>query len=75
MVRGGRSAELAISSVKSAKNGGFQITESLGRPGAWFPWFKHRPLHLRVLDPMVIQVTEGHVSTRFFKCSSEGRSL
>jgi len=75
VVRGGRSAELAIRSVKSAKDGSFHITESLGKFGGWLPWFKNRALHLKVLDPMVIEVTEGPVSTRFFKCSSDGRSL
>jgi len=75
VVRGGRSAELAIRSVKSAKDGSFDITESLGKLGGWLPWFKNRTLHLRVLDPMIIEVTEGRVSTRFFKCSSDGRSL
>lgn len=75
VVRGGRSAELAIRSVKSAKDGSFHITESLGKRGAWLPWFKTRALHLKVLDPMVIEVIEGPVSTRFFKCSSDVRSL
>jgi hypothetical protein len=75
VVRGGRSAELAIRSVKSAKDGSFHITESLGKFGGWLPWFKNRALHLKVLDPMVIEVTEGPVSTRFFKCSSDGTSL
>ena len=74
VVRGGRSAELSIRSVKSAKDG-FHITESLGKLASWLPWFKNRVLHLKVLDPMVIEVTEGPVSTRFFKCSSDGRSL
>ena len=75
VVRGGRSAELAIRSVKSAKDGSFDITESLGKIRGWLPWFKNRTLHLRVLDPMIIEVTEGLVSTRFFKCSSDGNSL
>ena len=35
MVRGGRSAKLAIRSVKSAKDGSFHITESLGKFGGW----------------------------------------
>ena len=74
VVRGGRSAELAIRSVKSAKDGSFHITESLGKLGGWLPWFKSRALHLKVLDPMVIEVTEGPVSTRFFKCSSDAVS-
>jgi len=75
VVRGGRSAELAIRSVKSAKDGSFHITESLGKLGAWLPWFKNRALQLKVLDPMLIEVTEGPVSTRLFKCSSDSRSL
>ena len=75
VVRGGRSVELAIRSVKSAKDGSFHITESLGKFGGWLPWFKNRALHLKVLDPMVIEVTEGPFSTRFFKCSFDGRSL
>jgi len=75
VVRGGRSAKLAIRSVEGAKDGSFHITESLGKLGGWLPWFKNRALHLKVLDPMVIEVTEGPVSTRFFKCSSDGRSL
>ena len=40
VVRGGRPMELAISSVKSVKDGGFRITESLGKHGGWLPWFK-----------------------------------
>jgi hypothetical protein len=75
VVGAGRSAELAIRSVKSAKDGSFHITESLGKLGGWLPWFKNRAFHLKVLDPMVIEVTEGSVSTRFFKCSSDNRSL
>ena len=75
VVRGGRSAELAIRSVKSAKDGSFLITESLGKLGGWLPWSQNRALHLKVLDPMVIEVTEGRVSTRYFKCSSDGRSI
>lgn len=75
VVRGGRSAERAIRSVKSTKNGGFQITESLGKHGGWLPSFKNRAFQLKVLDPMVIEITEGPVSTRFFKCSSDRRLL
>jgi hypothetical protein len=75
VVREGRSAELAIRSVKSAKDGSFHITESLGKLGGWLPWFKNWQLHVKVLDPMLIEVTEGPVSTRFFKCASDSRSL
>ena len=71
VVRGGRAAELAIQSVKSVNDGSFHITESLGK----IPWFKTRTLRVKVVDPMLIEVTEGAVSTRFFKCSSDSRSL
>jgi hypothetical protein len=71
VVRGGRPAERAIRSVKSATDGGFRITESLGKHGSWLPWFKSYSFHLKVIDPMIIEITERAVSTRFFKCSSE----
>ena len=71
VVRGGRAAELAIRSVKSVNDGSFHITELLGK----IPWFKTRTLRVKVVDPMLIEVTEGAVSTRFFKCSSDSRSL
>jgi len=73
VVRGGRPAELAIRSVNSKKDGGFRITESLGKHGSWLPWFKNRQFHLKIVDPMVIEIAEGPVSTRFFKCSSDRR--
>src|SRR5215471_18652142 len=41
VVRGGRSAKLAIRSVEVAKDGSFHITESLGKRGGWLPWFKN----------------------------------
>jgi hypothetical protein len=69
VVRGGRPAELAVRSVNSVKDG-FRITESLGKHGGWLPWFKNRQFHLKVVDPMLIEIAEGPVSTRFFKCSS-----
>ena len=75
VVRGGRPAELAIRSVNSVKDGGFRITESLGKHGSWLPWFKNRQFHLKIVDPMLIEITEGPLSTRFFKCSSDRTSL
>jgi hypothetical protein len=71
VVRGGRPTELAIRSVKSVKDGGFRITESLGKHDGWLPWFENRPFHLKIFDPMLIEIAEGPVSTRFFKCSSD----
>jgi hypothetical protein len=75
VVRGGRPAELAIRSVNSVKDGGFRITESLGKHFSWLPWFKDRQFHLKIVDPMLIEIAEGPVSTRFFKCSSDRTSL
>jgi hypothetical protein len=75
VVRGGRPAELAIRSVNSVKDGGFRITESPGKHGSWLPWFKNRQFHLKIIDPMMIEIAEGHVSTRFFKCSSDRTAL
>jgi hypothetical protein len=75
VVRGGRPAELAIRSVSSVKDGGFRITESLGKHGSWLPWFKNRQFHLKIVDPMLIEIAEGPASTRFFKCSSDRAPL
>jgi len=75
VVRGGRPAELAIRSVNSVKDGGFRITESLGKHGSWLPWFKNRQFQLKIVDPMLIEIAEGPVSTRFFKCSSDRTPL
>jgi hypothetical protein len=70
VVRGGRPAERAIRSVKSLADGGFRITESPGKHGSWLPWLKNQSFHLKIVDPMIIEITEGFVSTRFYKCSS-----
>jgi hypothetical protein len=70
VVRGGRAAERAIRSVKSLADSGFMIAESLGKPGSWFPWFKKQSFYLKIVDPMIIEITEGLASTRFFKCSA-----
>ena len=75
VVKGGRPAERAIRSVKSLADGSFRITESLGKHGSWFPWFKNQSFYLKIVDPMIIELTEGTVSTRFFKCSSGRPSL
>ena len=75
VVRGGRPVELAIRSVNGAKDGGFRITESLGKHASWIPWFKNRQFHLKIVDPMLVEITEGPVSSRFFKCSSDRTPL
>lgn len=68
-------AEKAIRSVKSAADGGFRITESLGKHGRWPPWSRKQTYTLRIVDPMTIEITGGKVSTRFFKCSLSRPSL
>src|SRR4051812_246564 len=71
VVRGGRPAERAIRSVKRTPDGGFRVQESAGKHGRWLPWLKDQWLHLKVIDPMIIEITEQAISTRFFKCASE----
>jgi hypothetical protein len=70
VVRGGRPAEREIRSVKSLPDGSFLIAETLGKHGSWLPWFKNPSFYLKIVDPMIIEITEGPISTRFFKCSS-----
>ena len=71
VVRGGRPAERAIRSVKSLANGGFRITEPAEKHGSWLPWLKNQSFYLKIVDPMIIEITEGPVNTRFFKCSPD----
>ena len=75
VVRGGHPAERAIRSLKSVADGSFLITESLGKRGSWLPWFKNQSFHLKIVDPMIIEITKGPTSTRFFKCSSSNPPL
>jgi len=70
VVQGGRAAERTIRSVKSLANGGFLIAEALGKHDSWLPWFKNQSFYLKVVNPMIIEITEGRASTRLFKCSS-----
>jgi hypothetical protein len=67
-VRGDRLAERSIRSVKTATDGGFQISESLGKRS--LPFAKKRSFTLNVIDPTTIRITEGTTSTQFFKCST-----
>jgi hypothetical protein len=71
-VRGEYLAERTIRSVKSATDGGFQITETRGK--RWPP-FSKRLFTLKVVGPTTIEITEGKISNRFFKCSSNSPSL
>jgi hypothetical protein len=72
-VRGNHLAERHIRSVKSATDGGFQITESLGKRSLLFS--KKQVFTLKVIDPTTIEITEATVSTQLFKCSSNSKSL
>ena len=72
VVRGDFRAERTIRSVKSATDGSFQITESQGK--RWLP-FSKRSFTLRVVDPTTIEITEGKISSRLFKCSARSQSL
>ncbi|MBV9532275.1 MAG: hypothetical protein JO283_14745 [Bradyrhizobium sp.] len=75
VVQGGRSTEQTVRSVKSLADGGFLIAESLGKHGGWLPWLKNQSFYLKIVDPMIIEITEGSTTTRFFKCSSAGVPL
>jgi len=72
-VRGDYLAERTIRSVKTAKDGGVQITESFATRRRLFS--KRQGFELKVVDSTTIEITEGKVSTRFFKCSSGSSSL
>ena len=72
-VRGDYLAERTIRSVKSATDGGFQITETFA--SRWRPFSKRPGFKLKVVGPTTIEITEGKARTRFFKCSSGSSSL
>jgi hypothetical protein len=72
-VRGNHLAERHIRSVKSATDGGFQITESLGKRSLFFS--KKQFFTLKVINPTTIEITEAKASVQLFKCSSNSRSL
>ena len=57
--------------MKSTVSGDFRITESLGRPDRWLPWIHKQSYYLKIVDPMIIEITEGKVRTHFFKCSAK----
>src|SRR5712671_2448139 len=67
-VRGDYLAERTIRSIKSATDGGFQITETFAN--RWRPFSKRQVFKLKVVGPTTIEITEGKARTRFFKCSS-----
>lgn len=74
-LRGSYHGEQVITSLKSSVSGGFRITESLGRHGRWLPWNHKQSYYLKIVGPMIIEVTEGKTITRFFKCSAKTPSL
>jgi hypothetical protein len=54
-VRGDFETETTIRSVKSATDGGYQITESTGK--RWLP-FSKRLFTLKVVDPTMIEIRD-----------------
>jgi len=74
-LRGNYHGEQIVTSVKSIGDNGFRITESLGRRGRWLPWTNKHSYYLKIVDPMIIEITEGKIITRFFKCSAKSPSL
>jgi len=75
-VQGGRPAERAIRSVKSLADGGFRITESLGKNGSWLPWFKNQSFYLKIVDPMIIDNHgQGRILSRAGACCSHLKRL
>jgi hypothetical protein len=72
-MRGDFHAERTIRSIKGATDGGFQITETLGK--RWLPFSKRRFLTLKIVDATTIEVTEGNISTRLSRCASNSPSL
>jgi hypothetical protein len=74
-LRGNYHVEQAITSVKSTDSGRFRITETQRMRARWLPWTHSQSYYLKIVDPMVIEITEGTTSTRFFKCSAKSSSL
>ena len=74
-LRGNNHGEQVVTSVKNTVSGGFRITESLGKRSRWLPWTYKQSYYLKIVDPMIIEITEGKTSTRFFKCSAKTPSL
>jgi len=72
-VQGDYLAERTIRSVKSATDGGIQITETFAN--RWRSFSKRQVFNLKVVDPTTIEIAEGKARTRFFKCSSGSSSL
>jgi hypothetical protein len=60
--------EKTARSIKNSADGSFRITEAASK--RWLPWYGRRFFKLKIVDPITIEVTEGNVGTRFFKCSS-----
>ena len=63
-------AERTIRSVKTATDGGFQIEESHGR--RWL-FFSRSRFMLKVVNPTTIDIIEGKIGNRFFKCPARSR--
>jgi hypothetical protein len=72
-MRGDFQAARKLRTIKGPNDGGFQITETLGK--RWLPFSKRPSLKLKIIDVMTIEVIEGNLSTRLFKCALNSPSL
>jgi hypothetical protein len=72
-MRGNFYGKSTIRSVEGVIGGGYKITEALDK--RWFRFSKKPFFTLKIVDATTIEVTEGNVSTRLSKCSSNRPSL
>jgi hypothetical protein len=74
-VRAGRHFERTIRSITNAPDGTFRIAESSEKHSKWLPWSKEPFYTLKIIDRLTIELIEGKVRTRLFKCSPGNPSL
>lgn len=74
-VREVHKVEAVIRSVRNFLGGTFKITESLGRRGKWLPWSDRNSYSLKIIEPAVIDITEGKEITRLVKCAPNRTAL
>jgi hypothetical protein len=72
-MRGNFYAKSTIRSVEDVIGGGYKITETLDK--RWFHFSKKPFFTLKIVGSTTIEVTEGNISTRLSKCSSNSPSL
>jgi hypothetical protein len=67
-VRGDLRIARTVRSVQIALDGRYRIVESLDKR-RWPPFLKRPFFTLKIVDATTIEVTEGDIRTRFYKCS------